>query len=128
MKRYPDLVPVLASMKVKGFILDDSPGIWWGGNSGIQGLNLLIKAGVRKIAMVGFDMRVDLGLHFFGRHVRPLNNPSRDSVRKWRARLDGEAPRLAAAGIEVINCSPISALTAFPKMTLAQALAHFAAA
>ena len=71
-------------------------------------------------------MRTDHGLHFHGRHVAGLNNPSRDSTAKWRRTLDEQAPRLAAFGADVVNCSAISALIAYPKMTLREALDRFA--
>jgi hypothetical protein len=88
-------------------------------------VNLACQFGARKIALVGFDMRVDLGLHWHGQHPGRLNNPTAKATEKWRARLDRQAPRLAEAGIEVVNCSAVSTLRAYPVMGLADALHHF---
>jgi len=99
--------------------------VCWGGNSGMQAVNLALGFRARRLALVGFDMRVDLGLHWHGRHGGGLLNPNARATARWRERLDRQAPRLAAAGIEIINCSPVSALTAYPVMGLAEALRHF---
>lgn len=102
----------------------DRPGtIGNGGNSGFQALNLAVQFGASKIALVGFDMRIDLGVHWHGKHPRLMNNPSARNAERWRRCLDGAAETLKALGIEVINCSPVSTLMRFPKMSLEEVLA-----
>jgi hypothetical protein len=104
-------------------ILVTSPGeISHGGNSGFAALNLAVQFGVSRMVLVGYDMRVDRGLHWHGKHGDGLNNPADDTVRKWRRMIDGQAPVLAALGVVVINASPISALASYPKMSLMEAL------
>lgn len=121
-----NLVPSLANQGA-AMVLEKAGGtIAWGGNSGFQCLNWVLHCGARQIALVAFDMRIDLGLHFFGRHRAGLNNPSAASIGRWRRAIDEQAPRLRALGVDVVNCSEISALEAYPKMTLPQALARFA--
>jgi hypothetical protein len=93
-----------------------------GGNSGFQALNLAAQFGAAKIIMVGFDMRVDYGVHWHGRHGERLNNPREANMPGWRSALDHAAAVLARYGVCVINASPVSTLTAYPKMTFAQAL------
>ncbi len=93
-----------------------------GGNSGFQAINLAAQFGAKRIALIGYDMRLDLGIHWHGRHPQGLNNPSEHNIARWRRSVDAAAPVLDALGIEVINCSPVSALTAYPKMTLSEAL------
>lgn len=93
-----------------------------GGNSGFQALNLAAQFGARRICLVGYDMRLDRGVHWHGRHRRGLNNPTDRNLVRWRRALDGAAPVLAALGIEVVNCSPVSTLTAYPVMSLDEAL------
>lgn len=101
----------------------DKPGhVGWGGNSGFHAINLAAQWGVRRMILVGFDMRVDKGRHFFGDHPYTHSRPSEANMKKWVPHLDKQAPVLAARGIEVINCSPVSALTAFPKMSFEDAL------
>lgn len=104
-------------------ILTDAPGVIGdGGNSGFQAINLAVQFGAAKIILIGFDMRIDRGLHWHGKHGRGLNNPSDLNVAKWRRVIDGAAPRLASLGVAVINCSAVSALEAFPKLNLLEAL------
>lgn len=93
-----------------------------GGNSGFQAVNLAAQFGVREIILVGFDMHLGDGVHWHGRHPPGLNNPRASTVARWRERLDAQAARLARLGITVLNASPTSALTAFPKTTLEAAL------
>lgn len=97
--------------------------VGWGGNSGFHAINLAAQFGAKKIVLVGFDMRVDQGRHFFGDHPYTKDRPSQGSVDKWRPILEAQAPALADRGIEVINCSPVSTLKAWPKMSFAEALA-----
>jgi hypothetical protein len=121
-KQYPALHHVsIASGKNR--ILSDVPGVIGdGGNSGFQALNLAVQFGARRIGLVGFDMRADGGLHWHGRHDRGLNNPTGDLFVRWRRVLDGVAPRLASLGVEVLNLSRVSALTAYPFAMLDQVL------
>lgn len=104
-------------------ILTDEPGvIGCARNSGFQMVNLAAQLGVARIVLVGFDMRVDLGVHWHADHNGGLTNPTAPTVVKWRRSLDAAAPKLRALGIEVLNASPDSALLAYPKMTLTEAL------
>jgi hypothetical protein len=94
-----------------------------GGNSGFQCLNLAAQFGGKRILLVGYDMRVDLGEHWHQRHPMPLSNPHPfDNMPRWRKAIDGAAARLKAMGIAVVNCSSVSLLRAYPKMTIEEAL------
>jgi hypothetical protein len=100
-------------------ILLEQPGILGdGGNSGFQAINLAVQCGARQLILVGFDMRLDLGVHWHGRHGRGLNNPNGGNIARWRYIIDGQAQRLAELGVSVVNCSLVSALEAFPKLPL----------
>lgn len=104
-------------------MLFEKPGeIGWGGNGGFHAINLAIQFGCRRIVLVGFDMSLQRGVHWHGRHEAGLNNPKQASVDKWRERLDAQAPILRRLGIDVVIGSPHSSLTAFPKMGLKEAL------
>ena len=61
-------------------------------------------------------------IHWHGQHPVPLRNPDDFRLSQWRKMLDEKAPKLKAAAIDVINCSSISTLTAFRKLTIEQAL------
>lgn len=85
-------------------------------------MQLAVQFGAKRLLLVGFDMRVDHGLHWHGRHGAGLNNPNQQNVARWRRVIDAAAPTLQALGVTVINCSPISALENYPKMSLSEAL------
>lgn len=108
-------------------VLDEPYTIGAGGNSGFQALNLAVRFGAKVIILVGYDMRVDRGTHWHGNHEGGLNNPDAPLVAIWREHLDKAAPSLANASVTVINTSPVSALTAYPKMSFSEALEHASA-
>lgn len=86
-----------------------------GGNGGYQAINLAVLLGAKRIALLGFDMQ---GGHWHGRHPKGLNNPEQGNFARWIQAFDGMAPDLGKAGVEVINCTPGSALRCFPMVTL----------
>lgn len=93
-----------------------------GGNSGYGAINLAYLFGARRILLVGFDMRAfDGASHWHGDHAEPLSK--RQPFHNWIPRFRALADDLKAVGVDVINCSPISALACFPKASLADALA-----
>jgi hypothetical protein len=58
------------------------------------------------------------GVHWHGRHGNDLINPSDVNLCRWRRVLDQAAQPLRTLGIDVVNASSNSALTAYPKMTI----------
>lgn len=86
-------------------------------------MNLAVQFGASKILLVGFDMRIDRGVHWHGRHPAHMNNPREENFGRWREAFNVSAPILAGLGVKVINCSAVSTLTAFPVMTIEEALA-----
>lgn len=105
-----------------GRIITDEPRIGSGSNSGFQAANLAVQFGAKKLVWVGFDMRVDLGVHWHGMHGKKLNNPTEARVSRWRKYLDDAAGDFARLGVEVINTSTVSALKNYPKMSFAEAM------
>lgn len=86
-------------------------------NSGLLGLDYWVRRGAKRILLLGIDMQ---GTHFFGRHEKLQNTPpGQFAIFIWQ--FDRYAGQMAK-DVEVINCSPISALTCFPKMSLDDAL------
>src|SRR5262245_21708774 len=113
----------IPDVKSNELIIDRLGHVGAGGNSGFQALNLAVQFGARRILLVGYDMRIDLGEHWHPRHYPPLSNPHpNDNLPRWRKAIDGAAWRLEALGIALINCSPVSLLKAYPKMTIREAL------
>lgn len=92
-----------------------------GKNSGYQAMHIAIHLGAKRILMCGLDMRPIGGKeHWHGDHP--------DGVKKtmpyetWRSLFNQCAPFIRARGIEVINCTPDSALHCFKKQKLEDAL------
>jgi hypothetical protein len=92
-----------------------------GGNSGFQALNIALHCAER-VLLLGFDMQlIDGRRHYFGDHPGRLHKTS--PYRRWLAAFDAAAPAVAG---RVVNCTPDSALRAFPQLPLAEALCSFA--
>mgnify|MGYP002145968013 CR=1 FL=1 len=53
--------------------LDEKGTVGCGGNSGFQALNLALQFGCTRIILVGYDMRLDKGLHWHGAHPKELD-------------------------------------------------------
>jgi hypothetical protein len=92
------------------------------GNSGFQALNLAVQFGCRTVILLGYDMHDQAGIHWHGKHDAALRNPTKSSLARWRAVLDSQAEPLQQMGVTVLNASSHSALTAYPKMTFADAM------
>lgn len=93
-----------------------------GGNSGYMAVHLAVHLGVKKILLLGFDMRDGRGgrRHWFGAHPGKLN--SRGSYATWRSAFDKFAGVLNRMDVEVLNCTPDSALKSFRRVPLTVAL------
>jgi len=93
-----------------------------GANSGYQAINLAYQAGVKRIVLLGFDMkRVGGKSHHHGDHPRHLNSSLPFAM--WIREFAQLAKDLEAAGVETINCTPGSALKCFRAETLEAVLA-----
>ena len=100
-------------------ILTSQPGILGrGGNGGHQALNLLVQFGVRRVLAL-LDYR---GEHWHGNHPPGLSNPRPAALAKWARTMDAQAPRLKRLGVELIDVAHNGALTAYPKMTIEEAV------
>jgi len=86
-------------------------------NSGLLGLDYWIRRRARRVLLLGIDMR---GSHYFGPHAR-LRNTTPARFEFFCAQFDAYA-RWIMPGVEVVNCSPDSALETFPKRALADVL------
>lgn len=97
-----------------------------GGNSGFQALNLALQWGARRIIFVGLDMVETPRIHWYGRNNWPMaNNPDRTNFKRWIANFDRIAPTLQRIGADVVNASPNSAVKAFRKASIEQALSEW---
>lgn len=78
-------------------------------------INLAVLAGARRVVLVGYDNRRASGKnHFFGEHPDSSIQP----YEHWRKTYRSMLPGLEAAGVEVVNATPDSAITAFRRVRL----------
>ena len=97
-------------------------GLKTGRNSGYQAINLAVHLGARRILLLGFDMQPVNGQHhWFGAHPYRASDPPYALFLRCFPTI---VEPLQDAGVEVINCTPGSALDCFPRMTLRDALAR----
>jgi hypothetical protein len=90
-----------------------------GRNSGYAAINLAYHYGVKKIVLLGYDMQPRGGKsHFFGEHP----NKSVSPYSQFRERFMTLVKPLAKVGVEVINCTRHTVLTAFPCAPLEKTL------
>lgn len=105
-----------SDLRIEGDAISFDPAfIGSGGNGAFQALNLAVQHGTKKIGLVGVDCRTDLGDHWHERTPAHRTAVSDAAVSRWIKAFDEAAPVLAAAGVEVINYSGVSALTGFRK-------------
>jgi hypothetical protein len=84
-------------------------------NSGYQALHLAVHAGAKRILLLGYDMR---GQHWFGDHPAHLQDSDPHVFSRFIAEFEKVAPVYAEMGVDVVNCTPGSALTCFRASTL----------
>lgn len=113
---------VICERHHENLVVDRLGFVGWGGNSGFHCMNLCLQWKVKRIILVGYDMNLDAGSHWHGDHKNGLHNPSAANVARWRRTIDANAKIFQRLGIRVINTSPVSSLTQYPKMTLLEAL------
>ncbi|TGY87352.1 hypothetical protein E5163_14890 [Marinicauda algicola] len=89
-----------------------------GGSSAFQVLNLLAQFGAARIGLIGIDAGEPVHWHGEGWPFAPGARLKPWVTRTWRTCFDAAAGVLADRGIEVVNLSPVSALTAYPRRDL----------
>jgi hypothetical protein len=100
---------------------DDPMAVYTYGNSGAQAIQIAAKTGAATILLLGFDMN---GGHWHPEHRAPLRSTSLELYAVWRERFPTLAQALRERGVDVINCSPASALECWPRVPLENALAR----
>lgn len=98
-------------------------GLRTGTNSGCAAINLAAHFGVNRVLLLGYDMGFAPGSpsHFFGEHPSALRS-SRVPA-QYIPFFELMVEPLREMGLQVINCSRQTALTCFPRQSLAAALA-----
>lgn len=89
-------------------------------NSGSCAISIAIAAKASRVILLGYDaMKGDNGAaHWHQDHPKGMSNCA--SIAKWPHQFKMVARQAAAAGVEVINCSPRTALTCFVRKPLSE--------
>lgn len=100
---------------------DPTPGtIRTGGNSAYQAMHIAAQAGAKRIILCGVDLHSKSGMHHHGHHPSPLRNPGESEFVAMAKRFATFPHK--ELGIEVLNASPHSTLSCFPKVEIEEAL------
>lgn len=123
-ERVMRLVPDMICLRHTGHAgIETSPdGVRTGGqSSGGAAVNVAVHLGAKRIVLLGYDCGVPgPQRHFFGDHPKGLSN--RSPYPTWRAAFDRMKGPLEQLGIDVINASRSTAISAFPCRQLEEAL------
>ncbi len=105
-----------------GFSLDLEEGIYTGHSIAYYALQIAVYMGFKQIFFLGLDLQVTRDLsHFFGRDYRATRLSETDFPLMKRD-FERARHKLNLNHIRVFNCSPITSLETFPKITLEKAL------
>lgn len=91
----------------------------WNSNSGAAAISLARHFGVRRIVLLGFDMNLGAG---GASHWHRGHGNKRQPFRKHLEGFPQIAEDAREMGIEILNCSPDSAIEVFPKVALKDVL------
>lgn len=91
-----------------------------GRNSGFGALNLAFLMGAKEIYLFGYDYQPDS--YYCPERYTHKKPESQAHWPTWAKLYDPIAYQFKAAGVAVFNASPTSTITAFPKITLAEAM------
>lgn len=92
-----------------------------GTNSGLRAIYLAERLGADPICLVGFEMHNKRGVHWHKPYER-LRNPGPGQMKTWVEETELAADVFKRRGVQVINCTPGSALTKYPFMPLERVL------
>jgi hypothetical protein len=107
-------VTVLRNTGDSGLELDPTA-LRAGRNSGYQAINLAVHLGAKRVILLGYDMR---GGHWHQGHPDGSRPPFNICLRRFETLVEP----LRKIGVEVLNCTPRSALTAFPCAAVREVL------
>ena len=98
----------------------DPTGLRTGRNSGYQALNLAVHMGAKRVLLLGYQLALGPKgeSHWHGDHPRKVHSPYQSFIEKFNEL----PPLLEKLGVEVVNCTPVTALTCFPRQSIREAL------
>lgn len=99
--------------KGKGGLSTDPAVLHHGANSGYAAINLAVLMGAARLILLGYDLGWHKGRdHWHENHLVPSRETQLERMLPFYETLPAA---LADAGVEVVNCSPISRLTMFTQ-------------
>jgi hypothetical protein len=102
---------------------DDPSAVKHGSNGGYQAINLAYLLGAVRIVLLGYDMHVDgERTHWHEGHARQGASGQAKALAMFAGRFPALVEPLRAAGVEVINATPGSALQCWPYSPLEEIL------
>lgn len=105
-------IPGIEYLRPSSQVFDERPCyLSTGANSGYAAICLAAKLGAKRILLHGYDMGPRNGR--VRRHDYPASLNSKPRFADWIPRFRLLAPVLERRGVEVVNCTPDSALTCF---------------
>lgn len=106
----------VSALDVPGIDTEIENGLVMGSNSGLLALHVAVKMGAKRVLLLGLDLG---GTHFFGPHPEGLKNTKPQRFEVFKRQFADYKPR----GVEIINCTPGSTLTCYPRADLDACLA-----
>ena len=114
----PAMIKMMGCSGETGLELYDRRALRMGRNGGFQAINLAVHLGAKRIILLGYDMQLVDGVnHWPGAEPRGKHQPP-EPFDLFIPAFDTMVDDLAAQNIEVINCTPGSALETFPVMPI----------
>lgn len=110
-------IKVLRNLDHASGLSSDRTGLHTGRNSGYQAINLAVHFGAKKIVLLGFDQQADVSEQGVRTHWHK-DHPGGTSVDVYKAMLPNFptlVQPLAERGIEIVNCTPGSAIQCFRR-------------
>lgn len=87
-----------------------------GNNGGFQALNIAFHLGATKILLLGYDM---VGMHWHAEHPKEISGPAHTAdYALYASAFPALGDDLSAAGVQVVNCSRVTALSCFRRSTI----------
>jgi hypothetical protein len=92
------------------------------GNSGAAAISFAALTGAKRILLLGFDMKLGPQgeRHWHPDHPAPCTQAQ--PFEDWLYKFDAIAREAERQGIEIVNCTPDSAITSFPSVPLEEVL------
>lgn len=105
------------------FLSNDPSIISSGGTSGFGALNVAYLKGARLVVLFGYDYSAVNGeWHANGAHYDPNHFYNPVKWEEWAATFGNVVSQLSEKGVEVVNASPRSGISAFPKVSIEEGL------